>query len=790
MPTIYVENKPYEVPAGQNMLKACLSLGFDIPYFCWHPALNSVGACRLCAVKQFKDENDTKGKIVMSCMTPAVEGARISIDDPEAVKFRKSVMEWLMLNHPHDCPVCDEGGECHLQDMTLMTGHVYRRSRFEKRTHRNQDLGPYVKHEMDRCIQCYRCVRFYRDYAGGRDFGVFCWHDSVYFGRQKDGKLESQFSGNLVEICPTGVFTDKMLAEHFTRKWDLQTAPSICPHCGLGCNILPGERYGMLRRIQNRFNGEVNGYFICDRGRYGYEFVNSDSRITWPLLRKDKSQAEQKTKMEALAEISQIIKNSKGIIGIGSPRASLESNYALRTLTGAENFYAGVSGAESEMLSILMGILKDGSVRAASLHDAGMADAVFVLGEDVSSSAPMLELALRQSVLRKPAAIAEKLHIEAWNDTPFREAIGQDKGPLYIASCNATPLDDIAKGTYHAAADELARLGLAVAHEIDAESPAPTNLTDEARAVAKKIADDLKNARNPLVVSGTGCGSEAVIRAAANVSYALHKAGKKAQVSFVVPCCNSMGLAMLGGKPLAGAVSAIEKGFADTVFVLENNIVTDIMERILNSAKNVIAIDYLGNAVTGKADFVLPASTFAESDGTFVNNEGRAQRFFRVFNPAGDIQDGWRWVRDIMSAVGRIEANQWETLDNLVAELARELPAFEGIVKASPPADFRISGQRIPRQPHRYSGRTAMNANTDVREHKTAQDADSPLSFSMEGYAGQPPSSLITHFWAPGWNSVQSVTKYQNEAGGALSGGDPGVRLIEPNPSAKAKYFL
>jgi NADH-quinone oxidoreductase subunit G len=304
------------------------------------------------------------------------------------------------------------------------------------------------------------------------------------------------------------------------------------------------------------------------------------------------------------------------------------------------------------------------------------------------------------------------------------------------------------------------------------------------------MADDLMNARNPLVVSGTGCGSTAVIQAAANVAYALHKSGKKAQVSFVVPHCNSMGLAMLGGKPLAGAIEAIENGSAETVIIMESSDVTDITERILSSVKNVIAIDCLRNAATDKADFVLPTATFAESDGTFVNNEGRAQRFFRVFNPARDIQDGWRWVRDIMSAVGRVEASQWETFDNLVADITGKVPVFSDIIRTSPQADFRMSGQRIPRQSHRYSGRTAMNANTDVREHKTAQDIDSPLSFSMEGYAGQPPSSLITHFWSPGWNSVQSVTKFQNEAGGTLRGGNPGVRLIEPNPSTKAKYFL
>ncbi len=153
-------------------MKTCLGLGFDLPYFCWHPAMHSVGACRQCAVKQFRDENDTRGSIVMACMTPVTDGMRVSIDDPEARRFRSGVIEWMMTNHPHDCPVCDEGGECHLQDMTVMTGHCQRRFRFKKRTCTNQDLGPFVAHEMNRCIACYRCTRFYNEYAGGRDFGV------------------------------------------------------------------------------------------------------------------------------------------------------------------------------------------------------------------------------------------------------------------------------------------------------------------------------------------------------------------------------------------------------------------------------------------------------------------------------------------------------------------------------------------------------------------------------------------------------------------------------------------
>ena len=159
MPILYIDNVPYEVKPGKNLLETCLNLGLDLPYFCWHPALGSVGACRQCAVKVYKNEEDKTGRLIMSCMEPCTDKQRISVDDPEAKQMRENVIEWLMTNHPHDCAVCDEGGSCHLQDMTVMTGHNYRRFKFKKRTHKNQDLGPFINHEMNRCITCYRCVR-------------------------------------------------------------------------------------------------------------------------------------------------------------------------------------------------------------------------------------------------------------------------------------------------------------------------------------------------------------------------------------------------------------------------------------------------------------------------------------------------------------------------------------------------------------------------------------------------------------------------------------------------------
>ena len=215
-----------------------------------------------------------------------------------------------------------------------------------------RDFGPFITHEMNRCIQCYRCVRFYRNYAGGRDFDAFGSRNHVYFGRHDDGTLENEFSGNLVEVCPTGVFDDKTLMPHYTRKWDLQTAPSVCAHCSLGCNTIAGERYGTLRRILNRYHNEVNGYFLCDRGRFGYGFVNSEGRIRRSRFRPSRDGQTIPTDKEMLLrELGPLLADKPSrIIGIGSPRASLESNFALRELVGPERFSLGLSARDAGLI--------------------------------------------------------------------------------------------------------------------------------------------------------------------------------------------------------------------------------------------------------------------------------------------------------------------------------------------------------------------------------------------------------------------------------------------------------
>ncbi|CAI8890040.1 NADH-quinone oxidoreductase subunit G [Pseudomonas fluorescens] len=783
MATIHVDGKALEVDGADNLLQACLSLGLDIPYFCWHPALGSVGACRQCAVKQYTDENDTRGRIVMSCMTPATDNTWISIEDEESKAFRASVVEWLMTNHPHDCPVCEEGGHCHLQDMTVMTGHNERRYRFTKRTHQNQQLGPFISHEMNRCIACYRCVRFYKDYAGGTDLGVFGAHDNVYFGRVEDGTLESEFSGNLTEVCPTGVFTDKTHSERYNRKWDMQFSPSICHGCSSGCNISPGERYGELRRIENRFNGSVNQYFLCDRGRFGYGYVNREDRPRQPQLAGG-------TKLsldEALDKAADLLRG-RNIVGIGSPRASLESNYALRELVGAEHFYSGIEAAELERIRLVLQVLKDSPLPVPNMRDIEDHDAVFVLGEDLTQTAARMALSLRQSVKGKAEDMADAMRVQPWLDAAVKN-IGQHAlNPLFIASLAETKLDDIAEECVHAAPDDLARIGFAVAHALDASAPAVEGLDAEALELAKRIADALLAAKRPLIIAGTSLGSKALIEAAANIAKALKLREKNGSISLIVPEANSLGLAMLGGESVDAALQAVIDGKADAIVVLENDLYTRTdkakVDAALTAAKVLIVADHQKTATSDRAHLVLPAASFAEGDGTLVSQEGRAQRFFQVFDPKYMdasilVHEGWRWLHALRATLLN-QPIDWTQLDHATAAVASSTSILNRIVDAAPSAAFRIKGMKLAREPLRYSGRTAMRADINVHEPRAPQDNDTAFNFSMEGYSGSvEPRQQVPFAWSPGWNSPQAWNKFQDEVGGHIRAGDPGTRLIE-----------
>ena len=876
MAVIHIDGTTVEVDSGDNLLQACLSLGIDVPYFCYHPALGSVGSCRQCAVKQYQTKEDMeagRGRLVMSCMVAPSNDMYISVTDDEAKAFRKSMVELLMTNHPHDCPTCEEGGHCHLQDMTYMSGHNTRRYRFTKRTHHNQELGPFISHEMNRCIACYRCVRFYKDYAGGEDLGVYGSNNRVYFGRDEDGQFESEFSGNLTEVCPTGVFTDKTHSERYNRKWDMQYAPSICHGCSAGCNISPGERYGELRRIENRYNGEVNRYFLCDRGRFGYGYVNRSDRPTQALERRNGKHVTINLDY-ALDETIKRLQNKK-VIGIGSPRASLETNFALKNLVGFDNFSTGLNHQQQALVNKCIEVLSTEGIYNPDMTDIESHDAVLVLGEDITQTSSRVALSIRQAAKNEAIKMAAAAKTQAWLAEPVQR-IGQGAlSPVYIVDVSQTKLDDISKVSVVATPEDITALGFKVADEIAnlaedlsqikdpqaANSDSDTAIqqadqTDPMQALAQQIAYDLIQADKPLIVSGTSLSSIAMIEAAAQITQALSqkraaiKATEQGQVKahndkvkaaqaqaeaaqpaedkelaakpdkpetgtnketqdnverapadklelmeenanysaqagiyLTVTDANSIGVCMLGGH----SVEELLATDFEVVVVVENQLTDAIDAQKLSqllSDKTVIAIDHQLLEWHKDVDILLPAASFAEADGTLVSAEGRAQRFFQVYDnnyyhPTSNIKEGWRWLHAVHSSL-LDRSIDWLQLDDVINALIKTHPKLAGIKAAAPDADYRITGLKIARQPRRYSGRTAMRAPISVHEPMQPKDWDTALTFSMEGYSSdQTPSSMIPFASAAGWNSPQAWNKYQDKVGGSLKNGDPGIRLFD-----------
>lgn len=775
MAKFYVDGIEYEAEAGENLLHAVLSQSLDLPYFCWHPAMGSIGACRQCAIIQYADEEDTRGRLTMACMTPVAEDLRISVEAPQAKDFRSGVIEWLMENHPHDCPVCEEGGECHLQDMTVMTGHSMRRYRNQKRTWRNQDLGPFIGHEMNRCITCYRCVRFYGDYAGGTDLAALGSKSHVYFGRVTDGTLESEFSGNLVEVCPTGVFTDKPFAKHYTRKWDLQSAPSICPGCSVGCNTFASERYGLLKRLHNRYNGEVNRYFLCDRGRFGSHFVNSQNRIRFAGNKASDGSYEYGYSAVVVDAAAQHL---DGAIGIGSPRASVETNFALKQLVGAENFCTGMSDVDEDLLKEILSIRNHGGFHSPTPSEIESADAILILGEDISNTAARIALSVRQAVRGVSFDMADSANIPLWQDAGVRGHAQHAHNPLFIAVNSTTRLDDIATASCNGSTKTLAHIGFNIAAHIDG------NFAGEAESdFAKTVAETLKSAKNPLIISGIGSQSKEMLQAAANIAWALRNEDLVPSLLYVLREANSMGSAMVGGSlSMSDALTRMQQGA--NAIIAENDLYrradAGTVDSALEGTGSVLCLDSLSNRTAEKSEFAFPAATYAEQTGTFVNLEGRAQRFYQVFQPADEIRPSWKWIADLAASNGRPEAT-WASLEELSGavneESSIELPALQ-TGNGSDHEDISV-----PRQTHRYSGRTAMYADQTVHEPKTAIDPETPLSYSMEGVNQEDQNgATIPYVWTPGWNSNQSVFKFQAEVGGPLKGGDPGSLLDTVDP--------
>ena len=718
MPKLIIDDREIEVPKGTKVIDAAEKLGIVIPRFCYHPALGSVGACRVCAVKFL--EGRIKG-IQMSCMIDAEDGMVVSTIDEEAVAFRKRVIELLMINHPHDCPVCDEGGHCLLQDLTVSGGHGLRFYKGNKKTHIDQDLGPLVQHEMNRCIKCYRCSRFYQEYCGYYDLGVMQIGSRVYYGRFRDGVLESPFAGNLSDVCPTGVYTDKP-ARYKGRRWDFERTPSVCIHCGLGCLTTASARYRAVVRQEAAFSETTNGSFICDRGRFGFYYASDSDRPR--VARVDGRQASveaalesAKTKIEEIAERY----GRKAVAWAGSPRNTLETMAALFQV-GRDNPGAPVSLFPSERASknAKAAVSRLNKYLGVSLRQIESADLILAVGADPVNEAPMLALAMRQ----------------AWRKGAFVVAI--DPRPVRLPfefQHLAVPQPALASSTARlfkplAAVKGNERLAALCSAIVDKAKDYPDFETD-----LSEIRKRVEIAKRPVIVCGADIVDACTVNLAADAAELLG-ADKDAGLFYALTGPNSFAAGLIEGQKVSfeSILAGIEGDEIKALILTETDPFVSFHDRkrlvsTFEKLELLLVIDYLDSEAAKKANIFLPSETVFESGGVFVNQEGRARYLTpalkkgisieqagrgdhppRVFDarPVGaDLLPAWRMV-SILGGAG--EKASEKGVSELVGSLRENVAGLAGL-----PA-----GNAIPRE-----GRTVLSMSGESAALSAVNNPDS-----------------------------------------------------------------
>ena len=659
MPKLIIDNREINVPTGTKVIEAAERLGIMIPRFCFHPALGSVGACRVCAVAF--TEGPVKG-IQMSCMIDAQDGMVVSTTDAEAVDFRRHVIEFLMLNHPHDCPVCDEGGHCLLQDLTVAGGHGLRRYRGLKRTHNNQDLGPLVQHEMNRCIQCYRCSRYYQEVTGYRDLGVMGIGSRVYFGRSAPGKLESPFAGNLIDICPTGVYTDKP-SRYVGRRWDYQRQPSLCIHCSLGCNLTASARYRQVVRHEARPNIAVNGHFICDRGRYGYAYAGAADRPRQAMATGTPGAI-----ADILAGARETIQRTVEQYGSGSvavltsSRSNLETLAAVKQACGQQGWTGGAAAHTTRQAlnqKTAVGCLRP--ELAVSLAADTEAHDVLVIGADPLNEAPMLALSLRQVQQRGG-------HVTVIDPRGVKLPFDFDHWAVHPLAMGAI---------VQALIQEIGGNGAA--------APA-VSTTFDVRTLARR----LNASPRPVVICGTDILTSREIALAGDLAQALRRTHKVAGLFFTLTGANAFAAALTGDEWVSteAVLDRIEDGRVRLLVAVEQDLWREFPDRkrlqeALKRLDHLVLLDYVDSPLNHEAGHFIPTQPLYESGGHWINQEGRLQaasavmaggepiavtggldhppRVFKTRIPGAEPIAAWQAVAALSEEAGADPARQLKT---------------------------------------------------------------------------------------------------------------------------------
>lgn len=649
---IELDGKKVDIAEGSMIMHAAEKAGTYIPHFCYHKKLSIAANCRMCLV-----DVEKMPKPMPACATPVTQGMVVRTKSDKAIQAQKSVMEFLLINHPLDCPVCDQGGECQLQDLAVGYGNSGSRYEEEKRVVPQKDVGPLVSmQDMTRCIHCTRCIRFGQEVAGVMELGMPHRGELVEVETFIGESVDSELSGNMIDICPVGALTSKPF-RYSARTWELSRRKSISPHDSTGTNLVVQVKSNKVLRVVPLENESVNECWIADRDRFSYEALNSADRLTAPMLKQGGvwTTVDWQTALEYVANGLKLIKSNFGAKAIGalvSPHASLEELYLTGALVrglGSENIDYRLRNAEFDQSS---------GIRYLGLPIAALStlQRVLVIGSNLRKDHPLFAQRIRQSA--RAGGVVNALTAEAvdW----------------------AMPVRNVLLSPARDWVQALADIAFAVASEKGVTAP----VAGTATSAAKEIAVSLLSGERKAILLGNAAAHHAKSTSLLSLANWIgEQVG--ASVGFLTEAANTVGAQVAGALPGQNGLNAGQMlaGGLKAAILLNN-------EPQFDSAAGAVSMNNLAQcemvvtlspfkANMEFSDVLLPIAPFTETPGTFVNAEGRMQSFHAVVKPLADTRPGWKVLR-VLANLMNLPAFEYDSTQEILAQL--QLTATEPTV--------------------------------------------------------------------------------------------------------------
>ena len=651
MVEIELDGKKVEVTEGCMVMHAAEKVGTYIPHFCYHKKLSIAANCRMCLVQVEKAP-----KPLPACATPVTQGMIVRTKSDKAIKAQQSVMEFLLINHPLDCPICDQGGECQLQDLAVGYGRDSSRYGEEKRVVAHKDVGPLISmEEMSRCIHCTRCVRFGQEIAGVMELGMVNRGEHSEITTVIGDTVDSELSGNMIDLCPVGALTSKPF-RYSARTWELSRRKSVSPHDSTGANLIVQVKNHKVMRVVPFENEDVNECWIADRDRFSYEALNSPDRLTRPMLKQggEWKEVDWQTALEYVANGLRCVKTEHGAQSIGalvSPHSTVEELF----LAGALVRGLGSDNIDHRLRHAEFGKAEGVRWLGTSIASLSTLQSVLVVGSNLRKDHPLFAQRIRQAARHGCA-------VNAINSVAIDWAIPNVRTKLAPAAGWSTALAEVAA---------------AIAAEKGVAAPVQGAATsEEARAIAAAL---LTGERKAILL-----GNGAAHHAQASSLLALAQwigAQTGATVGYLTEAANTVGAQFVGAQPQEGGLNAAQMLDGRLKAALLLNVEPEHDSALGAAAAQALAqTDMVVTLSPFKtnlefSDVLLPIAPFSETSGSFVNAEGRLQSFHAVVKPAGEARPAWKVLRVLGNLLG-LEGMDYETSQDVLVR-ATGKPAGE-----------------------------------------------------------------------------------------------------------------